>query len=263
MRSPPANEQNGRRDIGLDRQQLPLPPLELLSGSSLFLDLDGTLLELVDRPDEVKADTALLGLLRAVQERLDGRLAIISGRSLEQVDAILGEIAADIALSGSHGCEHRWQGVWARPIRPATLDRAAERIRSFVDERPGLLMEEKSFGVALHYRMNPDVEADARALSEELAQELGLSMQPGKMMVELRAGGGDKGRAIQRLMSRPPMQGTTPVFIGDDLTDEPGFAAVRELGGYGILIGPTRTTVATYGLPSPRDLRAWLAKTVR
>lgn len=242
---------------------MPIPPAGLLDGASLLLDLDGTLLELVDRPEDVRADAQLRELLLALARRLEGRLAIVSGRSLEQIDVILGDIAAELALSGSHGCEHRWHGVWARPNRPETLDSAAERMRAFAAERPGLLVEEKSFGVALHYRANPPAEADAQAFARELGEELQLCLQHGKMMVELRVPGGDKGCAVRRLMSRPPMQGTHPIFIGDDVTDEPGFVAARELGGHGILIGPQRPTAADYRLACPADLRNWLAEAVR
>jgi trehalose 6-phosphate phosphatase len=252
-----------RRTIIPDRKHLPRPPVDLLQGGSLFLDLDGTLLELVDDPGTVRADARLRGMLVALAARLDGRLAVISGRSLAQVDAILGEAAAGLALSGSHGCEHRWNGVLAQPERPAALDEATAQMRAFASARDGVLVEEKSFGVALHYRQAPELEQQATALTSALAEGLGLTCQPGKMVAELRVAGGDKGRAVRQLMARHPMRGTRPVFVGDDLTDEPGFAAARELGGHGILIGPARATAANYGFPTPAELRAWLAKVAR
>ncbi len=233
-----------------------------MEGSSLFLDLDGTLLDIVDRPEDVRADESLRALLSDLAERLDGRVAVISGRSLEQIDGILGEIAAELALSGSHGCEHRWKGVWARPVRPEALDRVTDRMHAFADAREGVLVEEKSYGVALHYRLNPEAEPDARDLAEALARDCELYLQHGKMMVELRVAGGDKGQAVHRLMSRAPMRGTRPVFIGDDVTDEPGFAAARELGGHGVLVGPPRATAADHRIASPADLRGWLTETV-
>lgn len=242
---------------------LPRPPAELLERASLFLDIDGTLLDLVDRPDEVIADAALHDLLRRLLVALDGRVAVLSGRSLDQVDTILGEIAGEMAVSGSHGCEHRWRGISARPDRPPALDRAAERFRDFTGGRDGVLLEEKSFGVALHYRMNPAVGNEAQAVAVQLADELGLDVQHGKMMVELRVAGGGKGGALQRLMNRAPMAGTRPVFIGDDVTDEDGFAAARALGGHGVLIGEPRPTAADYRLEGPAQLRRWLAEAVQ
>lgn len=232
----------------------------MLEGSSLFLDLDGTLFDLVDDPDQVRADDSLRNLLGGLTNKLAGRLALVSGRSLEQIDAMLGEAAADLAISASHGCEHRWGGVWARPNRPESVAEAVTLMKAFVIGRPGLLVEEKSFGVALHYRMNPGEAEIAHSFAGRLARALDLELQLGKMVVELRVMGADKGRAVHRHMSRQPMRGTRPIFVGDDLTDEPGFAAARELGGHGILIGEAHETEADYRLACPTELRAWLAE---
>lgn len=252
-----------RSAVAIKLRSLPPPRHDLLNGASLFLDLDGTLLDIADRPDSVRADRGLLRLLDRLNARLDNRLAIVSGRSLEQIDEILGEAAAGLAVSGSHGCEHRARGVWARPIRPPTLDQAVQHMRAFAEGWQAVVVEEKSFGVALHYRLDPSAEAASVMLAENLAHTLGLRLQRGKMMVELRVPGGDKGRAVHRLMSKMPMLGTIPVFVGDDVTDEPGFLAARELGGHGIMIGTLRSTAADYRLASPAELRAWLAETVQ
>jgi trehalose 6-phosphate phosphatase len=196
-------------------------------------------------------------MLGALHDRLEGRLAVISGRSVDQIDTILGPVARGLAVAGSHGLEFRWDGEIARPQRPDELDIAAARLRPYVEDHPGLLLEEKTLGVALHYRMKPWMERRAQALARQLADELALCLQPGKMMVELRPAGGDKGTAVERLMGHAPMTGTIPVFAGDDLTDEPGFAAARRLGGHGILVGPARPTAADHVLPSPAALREW------
>jgi trehalose 6-phosphate phosphatase len=238
---------------------LPPPPFDLLRNATLFLDLDGTLLSLVDRPDEVRADAELVALLERLTTFLDNRLAVVSGRSISQLDDILGNTASAIALSGSHGSEHRWQNIHARPERPRELDLAAERMRAFAAASEGVLVEEKSFGVALHYRMAPQSHAGAQALVRSLADEFRLVVQDGKMMTELRVPGGDKGKAITSMMRSTPMARTRPVFAGDDITDESGFKAVRELGGSGILVGPERLTAAKYRVQSPEALRSWLA----
>jgi trehalose 6-phosphate phosphatase len=236
------------------------PPASLLDGASLFLDFDGTLVDLADRPDQVVADEALRSLLAELNIRLGGRLAVISGRSIAQLDRILGPVAETLALSGSHGCEHRWDGIAAQPHRPPTLDMATARLRPLADRHPGALIEEKSYGVAFHYRLCPEVESEAVELARHVARELDLYLQDGKMMIELRVRGGDKGLAIRRMMALAPMKGATPVFIGDDRTDEPGFQAVAELGGGGIFVGEPRETAARYALPDPAAVRAWLTE---
>lgn len=242
----------------IDQGNLPLPPSELLSGASLFIDFDGTLVDLIDHPDDVFADAALRQLLSRLVDRGGGGVAIISGRSIEQLDRMLGPVAQAIALSGSHGSEHRSGGVIIRPERPVALDVAAERFREFATRHPGMLVEIKSLGVALHYRQAPDSEAKASAFATDIGTMLGLTVQPGNMMVELRVPGSDKGSAVNRLMETPAMTGTRPIFIGDDLTDEPGFAAAKRLGGHGILVGKPRATEADYGLPDTIAVRAWL-----
>jgi trehalose 6-phosphate phosphatase len=242
--------------------RLPTPPVSLLQGASLFLDLDGTLLELIDSPEDVIADPQLRRLLLALNDKLEGRIAVVSGRSLEQLDAILGAECHAIALSGSHGCEHRWRGIAAAPKRPPELDIALDRLRAFAETRDGVSIENKSYGAALHYRRAPEQEEAARALVRELGATLDLHVQDGKMMAELRVPGGDKGAAVRRLMARAPMAGTRPIFVGDDLTDEAGMQAARDLGGEGILVGPPRETAARYGLTDPAAVRAWLQETL-
>lgn len=238
------------------------PPSSLLDGGSLFLDFDGTLVDLIDRPDGVVADPGLIALLERLNRALGKRLAVVSGRSLFQLDQILGPVAKTFACTGSHGSEHRWHGLEARPYRPASLDIAATRLRPFAEQHPGVIIEEKSFGVALHYRQRPDAEEAALKLAWDVAEEHGFYMQAGKMMVELRVPGGDKGAAVRQLMTRPPMLGTVPVFLGDDRTDEPGFVAAAELGGAGIFVGEPRPTAARYRLDNPAAVREWLASAI-
>jgi len=234
----------------------PPPPLE--RGVSLFLDLDGTLVDLIDRPDEVRADADLREVLAALRDRLDRRLAIVSGRSLAQLDRILGPIGQALALAGSHGCEYRVEGVAECPPRPSALDIVTEEMRRFAGRHQGVMLEEKSFGAALHYRLTPGIEAEARRFAGHLSEEHGLFVQEGKMMVELRPPGHDKGAAIRHLMRSPPLCAAPPVFAGDDVTDEAGFKAVREMGGHGILVGAPRRSAANFRLDSPLAVRTWL-----
>lgn len=175
----------------------------------------------------------------------------------------MGGVAERLALSGSHGSEHRWRGVVAHPVRPDSLDEAAALLRPFAEANPGVLVEEKSYGVALHYRMAPAAEAEARELVATLGERLELHVQDGKMMAELRIPGGDKGTAVRRLMERPPMRGSRPVFVGDDATDEPGFEAARSSGGHGVLVGSGRETAADFALESPVAVRRWLEVAIR
>lgn len=248
----------GRMIFASSPDDIAYPPLDTLESCSLFLDLDGTLLDLVDRPDDVMAGPALRALLLKLSENLDGRLAIVSGRSVAQIDDILGNVARKIAIAGSHGIEHRWPGMSASPIRPVTLDEAAEHFQSFAAQREGVLVEDKSFGVALHYRLRPQAEEEAQHLAQDLAQRLGLHYQPGKMMAELRVAGGNKGSAVHMMMARAEMSRTHPVFLGDDDTDEAGFIAVRKYGGAGVLVGPPRASAALYRLPDPAAVHNWL-----
>lgn len=236
------------------------PPLE--RNISLFLDLDGTLVELIDRPDEVRADEGLRDVLAAVHHHLDHRLAIVSGRSLAQLDIILGPVARMLALSGSHGCEYRVEGRTESPSRLPALDLVTEEMRRFADRHEGVLLEEKSLGVGLHYRLRPEAEAAARALGVQLAARHGLFLQEGKKMVELRPAGHDKGVAIRHLMKVPPLATAPPVFVGDDVTDEAGFEAALGMGGHGILVGPPRRSAACFRLDGPGAVRNWLKELI-
>lgn len=233
------------------------PPADLLDAASLFLDFDGTLVELADHPDGVVVDAMLVDLVRTLEERLDGRLALVSGRPAEDLAALFGDRPPSVV--GSHGMEFRWSdGRRARAERPAGLIESLAAMRAFAEARPGVVLEDKPLGAAVHYRMNPEHEADAIALGERLAAAHGLYLQHGKMMVEVRSPGGDKGSAIRTLMADPRFAAGRPVFLGDDVTDEPGFAAVAALGGAGVLVGAPRPTDARYRLDDVTGVLAWL-----
>lgn len=231
------------------------PPKGLLTGASLFLDFDGTLVELAERPDGVAVAPGLAPLLGRWADRLEGRLALVSGRGLADLDGLIGDLPFPVA--GSHGAEIRLGDRLLAPPRSAALDEALAALSAFAADHPGVLVEDKPLGVALHYRMAPEAAQACHALAGDLAMRLDLHLQTGKMMVELRPAGADKGTAVRRLMQEMP--GTRPVFIGDDDTDEPAFRVAAELGGAGILVGPPRDTAAHYRLSGVAAVHAWLA----
>ncbi|WP_298808549.1 trehalose-phosphatase [uncultured Sphingomonas sp.] len=236
---------------------LPPPPADLLRNASLFLDFDGTLVEIAATPDAVHVSELLRQLLRDLYARMDGRVAIISGRSVAEIAALLDPVRLPVA--GSHGLEIAAAGEAPLvPQRTAGIDAALDALHDFAADRPGVLVEDKPFGVGLHYRQAPAAEADARDLAARLADEHDLHLQLGKMVAELRLPGADKGSALKTLMAEPARASTRPVFMGDDVTDEAAFAAARELGGAGILIGPARDTHACFRLDDVAAALGWL-----
>ncbi|MEK9213313.1 trehalose-phosphatase [Sphingomonas sp. 2378] len=235
------------------------PPPRLSLADSLFLDFDGTLVELADNPEGVHVSTQLANRLDALAAHMPGRLAIVSGRSIAQIDALFGPQAQHFTLAGSHGAERRSpEDGHSQPEKPDHLAIATEEMRRVAEDN-GLYFETKSFGAGLHYRRKPEAEPLALREAAAIAERHGLTLQPGKMMVEVRLPG-DKGQAIETLMETPAMRGTVPIFFGDDVTDEDGFAAAAALGGAGVLVGPMRETAARYRLPDVAAVHEWLAQ---
>lgn len=237
---------------------IPPPPLSLLDGAALFLDFDGTLVELAEAPDAISVPGELAGLIGHLAARLDGRLALVSGRALGDLDRHIS--CPGVAMSGSHGLELRLADGRVLPLaRPEALDSAGEEIRRFAERGgEGLIVEEKPASVALHFRRAPEREAEVGALVEDLAARTGLVVQRGKMVAELRPAGADKGDALIALMREPGFAGARPLFMGDDLTDEHAFEAAAALGGAGVLVGPERETAARYRLAGVAEVEQWL-----
>ena len=237
------------------------PPLTLLDGAALFLDFDGTLVELADAPDAIEVPGGLHPLLERLSQRLDGRLGIVSGRSLGDLERYVR--SPGLALSGSHGLElRRSDGSGGPAPAPAGLARAREAIARFAKTAPGLLVEEKPASIALHYRLAPESADSVAAFMLDLAGRTGLAVQHGKMVAELRPAGADKGDALRAFMAEPGCAGARPLFIGDDLTDEHGFEAAAQLGGSGILVGPPRESAARWRLGDVRAVARWLSEAV-
>jgi trehalose 6-phosphate phosphatase len=237
---------------------LPAPgQLDAAADWSVFLDFDGTLAEIADNPGSVVVAPELSRVLTALAQKLDGRMAIVSGRALSVLDQMLGPIP--VAMAGSHGGEFRPLGesqpqALAEPL-PAAVCQALE---AFARENGGLVFEAKPFSAAVHYRDRTEVAEPLMAFAADLAAQHDMGLKHGKMVVELTMPGSDKGTAVSRFMELPPFAGTRPLFLGDDVTDEDAFAAVRRFDGGGILVGPMRPTRALWRLESVAAVHTWL-----
>lgn len=221
---------------------------------ALFLDFDGTLVELAERPELVRPDAQLPAALRACQRQLDGAVALLSGRRLESIDALLPDFA--YAGAGLHGAQRR-----ERPLEPirelAAATGLADRLRQRCAVYPGLWVEDKGAALAVHYREAPELSVLALDLLRETVQGSALHIVSGKCVHEARPGRFDKGEALREFMRRPPFLGRIPVFAGDDVTDEDAVRAAQELGGMAIKVGPG-PSLAKHRLVDPQALLLWL-----
>ena len=238
----------------------PPPPLE--RGVALFLDIDGTLLDLAASPELVIVQGEVAARLPEHASALDGAVALITGRAIMDADRLFPTLSLPIA--GQHGSERRAaDGAVHRHRHPmpgfAQLRRELER---FAARHEGVWLEDKGATLALHYRQAPRLASHVhRTLRAQLAIGTGgraWRLQPGKGILEVQQDGRDKGTAIGEFMAEPPFHGRLPVFIGDDRTDEYGFATVTRMGGWSVKVGPG-TTGASYRLPDVAAVRRWLA----
>lgn len=222
---------------------------------ALFLDFDGTLVPIASTPDTIEVPDTLGDRLRALAARLNGALAVVSGRSIDDLARYFG--SAGMHIAGSHG-GHLVDPGGNALLAPARFSEAADReLQDFANEHD-LLYEPKSHGAALHYRAKPSMEAATRTFAHALASAHGLDCKLGKCVVELMQPGANKGRAVTVLAAREPFSGCRPVFVGDDITDEDGFTACEELGGFGIQVSGRSPTAARYRLDDVEDVIAWL-----
>jgi len=236
-----------------------LPPPAPLTpeNCAVFLDFDGTLVEIAERPDAVEVAPGLAELVMALSTRLEGRLAIVTGRSIAALQDLLGPV--EIALAGSHGGEFRPGADCAvEPLAEPPPAEIISTLERFAAANGGLLVEPKPYSVAVHYRHHPEALEALLTCAQGLASAHSLALKHGKQVIELAMPGSDKGTAVARFMSLPAFAGRTPLFLGDDVTDEDAFRAVRGLGGIGVLVGAMRPTAAAARLPDVTAVHAWL-----
>lgn len=223
---------------------------------ALFLDFDGTLIELAATPDGIAVPETLAADLAALSQRLDGRLALISGRSIADLERHCGPLAVERA--GSHGAERRRADGSLHGPAPRGLPRPAlDEIAGFA-RTSGIAYEPKPHGAALHSRAAPELDEACALFMQDVAAAHGLVVKRGKHVAELVRPGADKGRAVRAFMEEPPFAGSRPVFVGDDATDEDGFAACAGLGGFGVSVGPRKSEAALYRLADPAAVHQWL-----
>ena len=223
---------------------------------SLFLDFDGTLVDIADRPELIEVPDYLAKRLLRLTDALDGRLAIVSGRSIADLHRHIADIP--IAFAGSHGLEVRLSdGTLASRSGGRVSDEVFEELRGLVARNEGLSLETKSLGAAIHYRAAPQLQDEVVIAATTLADHHGLAIKRGKCVVEILPHGGSKASAVRAFMQRDPFAGSVPVFVGDDVTDEDGFVAAREHAGFGIAVGERNSRAARYRLASPAAVRAW------
>lgn len=237
---------------------LPTPKPLKLGETALFLDLDGTLAPIAARPQDVRPDPRRTSLLERLEQKLECRLAVVSGRTLADIDRILESRVASVAAV--HGLVLRTPNGQVLQAAPhPNLAMAVETFRAFAARNPRMIVEEKAgLSVALHFRLAREEGEAARACAGALAARTGLVLQDGDMVEELRTPGANKGDAVRTFMGQAPFAGATPVFVGDDATDEAGFEAVQALGGFGAIIGAARPTAARFRLAGVEAALAWL-----
>lgn len=231
----------------------------LTTRSALFLDFDGTLAELAPRPDAVVVTRELLDLLERLREQLDGALALVTGRAQADIEPLIAPLHLPAAFE--HGAVRRSaSGATTRAHSPE-LGPALAVAQALAARHSGLLVEHKLTALALHFRAAPHLEAECTAaMSAAIRHDPGLQLLRGKAVVEVKSASVGKGLAIAAFMAEPPFAGRLPLFVGDDVTDEPGFETVQRLGGAGIKVG-SGDTCALHRIAHPQALQRWLSDT--
>jgi trehalose 6-phosphate phosphatase len=232
-----------------------------ISGMALFLDVDGCLIDLAEQPEDVVVPAGLIGDLERLSARVGGALALVSGRAIADLDRLFAPLS--LPAAGQHGLE--WRAAPAGsiervPVDRAVLDRLVAALTDFATGKTGLRVEPKGAAVAIHYRQAPALGPDVVAFADTLlAGATGWHALAGKMVVEFKPNGVDKGAAVERFLAQAPFTGRTPLAAGDDVTDEDAFAAALRHDGIALQVGDREPTVANRRLPHPAAMRAWIA----
>jgi trehalose 6-phosphate phosphatase len=235
-----------------------LPTFDDLAGYAVFLDLDGTLADIAERPDAVHVDIRVLRTLQALRDRASGALAIVSGRDIAMIDKMLHPLV--LPAGGVHGLQRRDAAGIMRSERAPDVASAALALQKGLGRELGVIIERKAGAVAVHYRLRPDLESRCRDVVDDvLRRRTEFRLLEGKMVLELAPRGANKGRVIETFLREPPFLGRTPIFAGDDLTDEAGFVTINARHGYSIKIGHGATS-AKYRVGSAHEFRHWLCK---
>ncbi|RYF25599.1 MAG: trehalose-phosphatase [Comamonadaceae bacterium] len=223
---------------------------------ALFLDFDGTLADIAAQPHAVQVLPEVVPTLQALHQHLGGALAIVTGRTMADIDYFLAPLKLPLACE--HGAQYRMGNGYTGGVPSPDLTPVIEALRPLLSLYPQLLLEPKSAGLALHYRQAIELEPLCQTTMEQaLLQVPGMELMQGKCVLEVKPSGPSKGRAIADFMRQAPFHGRTPIFVGDDVTDEAGFAATQELGGTAVKVGPG-DTLALARVESPAAVRTWL-----
>lgn len=225
---------------------------------AMFLDFDGTLVEIAKHPREVFVAPSTRRTMDRLQKALGGAVAVVTGRDIGDIDRLFAPLHLPVA--GVHGMERRSHAGVLREqkVNGEVLETVAARLAPLLASEPGLLLERKRGSLALHYRNRPDLKAAcARAMDAAVAGLVEIHLLRGKMVIEAKAGASNKGDAIGEFLGEPPFAGRVPFFAGDDVTDEDAFAAVNARGGVSIKVG-TGGTRARYRAASIPAFLDWL-----
>lgn len=236
-----------------------------LDKCALLFDVDGTLIDLAPTPDGIHIPPDLPPRLRELWRRTSGALALVSGRTIADLDEIMKPVK--LPAIGGHGAEMRLRSdgeLQAATVRP--LDgHLKRRFTAIANFDPGILIEDKGYSLALHYRLAPQAERrifDAVAGIRADLPEAPIEVLNGKFVVEIKNEGFSKGIAVRELMKQPPFAGRRPIFLGDDVTDETVFAIMGDIDGVAYSVGHKAQGVAGH-FDSPHDVREWLAHMIK